>query len=214
MDSGLTRHFDTEMLQLDIAGGDLPGGLMLRESPSKPSLGRTSERNDPIHPTYHIESFFDVFTEVSTDGGMTWWPAVNGPLTMTLRTPTAGEAWCLQNFGTTLNGGNAADMADPDADGQPNILEFATHTDPRHSNPPPATANLTGGHLVFTYPRAKEAMGEVTMTVEWSTTLEQGSWQTGATEIILSDDGVIQIIEATIPDVPGGRCFVRLRVQR
>ncbi|MCX6879766.1 MAG: HYR domain-containing protein [Verrucomicrobia bacterium] len=212
--SGLARYFDTEMLQLDISGGNLPAGIMIRESPLKASTGRTTERNDPINPTYHIDSFFDIFTEVSTDGGMTWWPSTNGPLTMTMRTATASEAWRLRNFGTTLNGGDADDMADPDHDGQPNILEFATHTDPLHSNPPPATASLSGGHLKFTYPRAKEAMGEVTMVVEWSTTLEEGSWLSGAGETILSDDGQAQLIEASIPDVPGGRCFVRLRVQR
>jgi hypothetical protein len=172
------------------------------------------ERNDPINPTYHIDSFFDIFTEVSTDGGMTWWPSTNGPFTMTMRTATASEAWRLRHFNTTLNSGDAADMADPDHDGQFNLLEFGTHTDPRNSNPPPAAAQLIGGHLKFTYPRAKEAMGEVTIVVEWSTTLAPGSWQSGATETILSDDGIVQLIEAAIPDVSGGCCFVRLRVQR
>src|SRR5262249_17040696 len=37
--SGQDGVFDTEMLQLDIQGGDLPAGVMIRESPSLPSRG-------------------------------------------------------------------------------------------------------------------------------------------------------------------------------
>ena len=44
---GATRTFDTEMLQLDIGGGSLPAGVMLRESPSRPSLGQTTVRQVP-----------------------------------------------------------------------------------------------------------------------------------------------------------------------
>ena len=39
--------FDTEMLALEISGGSLPAGVMVRESPSKASLGRTSLRLQP-----------------------------------------------------------------------------------------------------------------------------------------------------------------------
>jgi hypothetical protein len=34
---------------------------------------------------YQIDSFFDIFTEVSTDGGMSWMPTVAGPATVTLQ---------------------------------------------------------------------------------------------------------------------------------
>jgi hypothetical protein len=70
--SGDTRFFDTEMLALDIAGGSLPGGVMIRESPTRASLGRRTAQTVP--GGYAIDSFFDVFTELSTDGGQNWAP--------------------------------------------------------------------------------------------------------------------------------------------
>ena len=75
--------FDTEMLSLDLSGGTLPPGVMIRESPTLPSLGKTSIRESPTLPgLYHIDSFFDVFTELSIDGGQTWTPA-DGPMHLT-----------------------------------------------------------------------------------------------------------------------------------
>jgi len=93
---GDTRYFETEMLQLDIQGATLP--IRLRESPSKASLGRTSMRmvSDPAGEIWdYIQSFFDVFTELSTDGGATWSPSLTAPGNMVLRpaeSPCAGPA--------------------------------------------------------------------------------------------------------------------------
>jgi PKD repeat protein len=84
VDSGVTRYFDTEMLALDIVGGGLPAGVMIRESPTRSSLGRTSIRS-LVTMEYRIDSFFDVFTELSTDGGLTWSPTTSGPATLVLR---------------------------------------------------------------------------------------------------------------------------------
>lgn len=63
----------TEMVQLDLAGAPLPPSTMIRESPTKQSLGQTAIT--PNGGGYHIDSFFDVFTELSLDGGQTWVPA-------------------------------------------------------------------------------------------------------------------------------------------
>jgi hypothetical protein len=70
----LPSLYDTEMLQLDISGGTLPAGAMIRESPTKASLGQTSV-TDIGGGQYRIGSFFDIFTELSVDGGQTWAPA-------------------------------------------------------------------------------------------------------------------------------------------
>ena len=75
------RAIDTEMLQLDLSGGTMPPGVMIRESPTKQSLGRTSI-TDIGGGQFQIHSFFDVFTELSIDGGQTWTPA-SGPLHLT-----------------------------------------------------------------------------------------------------------------------------------
>ncbi|MEX2307042.1 MAG: PEP-CTERM sorting domain-containing protein [Pirellulales bacterium] len=72
--SNPTGVFDTEMLSMSLTGG----GVMIRESPSRPSLGKTSIQDigtpGPPDGPYHIDSFFDVFTELSLDGGQTWIP--------------------------------------------------------------------------------------------------------------------------------------------
>ncbi len=93
LDSGNTRFFDTEMLALDVSGGTLPAGVMIRESPTEPSLGRTSITTVP-DGTYRIGSFFDVFTELSVNGGNTWMPCLSGPCTFALpAVPMHAELW-------------------------------------------------------------------------------------------------------------------------
>jgi len=66
------RTFDTEMLQLTFSGSGLPEDLRIRESPTLPSRGRISATE--VGERYQIDSFFDVFLEVSTDGGQNWQP--------------------------------------------------------------------------------------------------------------------------------------------
>jgi hypothetical protein len=62
------------MLSLDLSG-DSPsfGPIMLRESPTKQSLGKHTIGPDPRG--CRVSSFFDVFLELSTDDGQTWVPA-------------------------------------------------------------------------------------------------------------------------------------------
>jgi hypothetical protein len=67
--AGSSSFFDTEIDALSI---DL-GTFMLRESPTKQSLGKHTIAPDPRG--YRISSFFDVFLELSLDGGSTWIPA-------------------------------------------------------------------------------------------------------------------------------------------
>ena len=58
-----------EVLQCDISG--LPGAPMLRESPTKQSLGKLHQAPAASGAGFTISSFFDVFLELSTDGGIT-----------------------------------------------------------------------------------------------------------------------------------------------
>jgi hypothetical protein len=71
-----TQRFETEMLQLDISGGNLPPGFMIRVSPTQRSFGGTSIK-DLSNGTFEIKSFFNIFTELSTNGGQTWIPSTN-----------------------------------------------------------------------------------------------------------------------------------------
>jgi hypothetical protein len=83
---GGTRTFDTEMLQLNLSGGTLPAGVMIRESPTLASTGRTTIR-ESSKGGFVIDSFFDIFVEVSLDGGGSWTPETNGPTHVVLSGP-------------------------------------------------------------------------------------------------------------------------------
>ena len=69
----VTGTFNTEMLALNLSGG----GVMIRESPTLQSTGQTTIA-DLGGGNFRIDSFFDIFTELSLDGGATWIPS-NGP---------------------------------------------------------------------------------------------------------------------------------------
>ena len=73
--AGSTSTFDTEMVDLDNITIFDPsfGPIMLRESQTLQSLGKHTIAPDPRG--YRVSSFFDVFLELSTDGGGTWIPA-------------------------------------------------------------------------------------------------------------------------------------------
>ncbi len=70
----VTGTFQTEMLSLNLQG-TVPGlgAFMIRESPTKQSTGQVTIQQLP-GGMFQIDSFFDVFTELSTDGGATWMP--------------------------------------------------------------------------------------------------------------------------------------------
>ena len=54
-------------------------------------------------------------------------------------------------------------------------------------------------------------MGEVSYIVEWSDSLAPPWSAQGVTETIISDNGIIQNVEATMPAGSAGCRFVRLR---
>jgi len=127
---------------------------------------------------------------------------------------TQQQGWRLQWFGTTSATGNAADTADPDGDGVSNLLEFAIGTDPTHTTAAPGQITHNGSNLVFAYQRADGAMTDgVSFIVEWSDSLQSNSWSSvGVSETILSDNGTLQQVQATLPDGGQAQRFVRLRV--
>lgn len=69
-----TGTFQTEMLSMNLSGG----GILLRESPTLASTGQSTVTSGS-GGTYRIDSFFDVFTELSLDGGNTWLPQTSAP---------------------------------------------------------------------------------------------------------------------------------------
>jgi hypothetical protein len=86
---GYTVYYDTEMTQLYASGGGLPPGIAIRESPTKQSLGRTTSSGGGGSGGvgYQIDSFFDVYTEITT-GGSSWLPTTSGPAEVILQPET------------------------------------------------------------------------------------------------------------------------------
>ena len=78
-----------------------------------------------------------------------------------------------------------------------------------------ATLAINGGNLEYTYSRSTGAKDNgVTYQIEWSDTLEAGSWsKENVTEQIQGTQGALEAVKATIPAGSGGKRFLRLRVE-
>ena len=70
------REVDLELLAIDFSSS--PGNVRLRESPTLASTGHL-QQTEVTPGNYHVTSFFDVFFELSTDGGQSWFQA-NAPV--------------------------------------------------------------------------------------------------------------------------------------
>jgi hypothetical protein len=139
LDTGATRFFDTEMLSLSVSNGTLPGGVMVRESPTKASLGRTSVRG--AGPTgFEISSFFDVFTEISLDSGKTWHGATNAPGTVAQR-PQTNSLVEVDNFLNT-----EAELTLQYPDGQTEVITLTGPTTVNVNIPPNGAAGDSNGN--------------------------------------------------------------------
>jgi hypothetical protein len=92
--------FNTEMLQLDISGSNGSTNVLLRESPTLASPGQTTI-SDIGGGNFRIDSFFDVFTELSLDNGATWIPSTGSTR---LSVSSVPEPSSLTIFGLGLLG--------------------------------------------------------------------------------------------------------------
>jgi hypothetical protein len=145
-DVNVTHYYDTEMTQLDISGGSLPAGVMIRESPTKASSGRISQRaaGGGAGGGAAVSSFFDVWLEISTDGGYSWMPSSSGPGTVIIRynscnrcsnfdgigrTNMADFAKLAKNWRWIESPGNAVNIADLDCDGDVEMFDLDIFVD-------------------------------------------------------------------------------------
>lgn len=126
---------------------------------------------------------------------------------------SAAENWRQQYFGIATNSGNAADTFDFDKDGLPNLIEWACNLNPTTASTLPAGAVLNGANLEFTYTRNLNALNAgAVFSVEWSDTLANDWQATGVSEAILSDNGSVQQVKATLPAGSAGHRFMHLKV--
>jgi len=105
--------------------------------------------------------------------------------------------------------------ADPNGDGESNFMEFATAQDPLAGTAVASALVIKDTDLEFTYTRAKNALSDgVTFNVEWRDSLTSGVWSSGGvTEQILSDNGTVQTVRATVAAGIRSR-FLHLRVAK
>lgn len=138
---------------------------------------------------------------VSTPYALTVGPALTG-----------AELWRQQYFGQTANSGDAADLADPDADGLTNLVEYALGLDPTvvsNANLPGVAAGAS--EWTFTYTRPADRT-DVNYAVEVSTTLT--AWTTNGVTHERTATGTVETWEARVPLATGANVFFRLRVER
>ena len=106
------------------------------------------------------------------------------------------------------------DTADSDGDGVSNLIEYATHMNPATSDSVPQSVVKNGSTLEFTYTKNKAAT-DVTFTVELSDTLDANSWSnSGVTEQLLSDNGTVQTVRATVAAGGSGKRFLHLKISK
>ncbi len=132
-------------------------------------------------------------------------------------TPQASTLTGLQNwrqtyFGTTDNLGNAADSADPDSDGIPNLIEYATNRNPTAANTSPVLdIGSSGGFLTVTYTSIDDdnltytvqGVNDIAGTPVWATVAQRTGAANIAGPVTITDT---QAISAS------ARRFLRLNV--
>ncbi|MBE2286075.1 MAG: hypothetical protein IAE77_21650 [Prosthecobacter sp.] len=133
---------------------------------------------------------------------------------VTLTALSKAQAWRQAHFGTVEETGAAADTADADADGIPNLIERACLLDPAASSTLPVSTARSGASLEYNYQRSVAAVNAGDLfTVEWSDSLTAATWSSiGVTQEVQSDDGTIQIVKATVPAGSKGQRFIRLKI--
>ena len=148
--------------------------------------------------------------------GVTW---IVRSLAVEALTPVGALAplaeWRLQNFDTTISESYAADLADPDGDGIPNLLEYALGSDPLSSGsaslPSPQVSGLSPqpSYLQLTFtPAATEGLR---YHVEASSDLV--TWTgTEITSLVVAGQPFIHTDGAELGGV--ARRFLRLRVSQ
>ncbi|MCF7734010.1 MAG: immunoglobulin domain-containing protein [Akkermansiaceae bacterium] len=122
-------------------------------------------------------------------------------------TATALEQWRLANFNTVDGTGPAADSADPDGDGKPNLDEFTAGTDPNNSADffRVLSANRTPGGFTVT------AAGKAgrSYVLERSTAPGVAPWTVVGAADPLAADGTAELSD---PAPPAGAGFYRVKV--
>jgi hypothetical protein len=161
----------------------------------------------PVGGTYTIATYSGTLTGTFTPTpalpeGASLDYATPGEIKLIL--PAAGgyDAWAIDN--NVTEGPNG----DDDKDGISNLVEYALGLNPQVGDPAPGT--FVGNVLTFTKGSEAKTAGDVTYTIQTSTSLEVGSWTTAIVATPEADT-----ISYTLPaNQPGGKLFARLMVNK
>jgi hypothetical protein len=128
---------------------------------------------------------------------------------------SAFASWRLAHFGSATATGDAADLADPDGDGAPNLLEYALGTlplDPSDTGIPACALDHSCSHLQLTFLRLRpdltytvEATSDLTPPATWTVLATNPGTVSPTVPVTVTDS--VDLASATPP-----RRFVRLRV--
>jgi hypothetical protein len=147
---------------------------------------------------------------------------------------SAYNIWKFSHFGTSASDpGVAGDMADPDSDGIPNILEFAFGSDPNSSQPAPPVAGAVVTNLFQLQFNRNISATDLTYTVQatpflnnstWSNvvTCVAGAWVTNTPGAMVTEsapagsppDQSVQVTITDPTDVTSTNRFFQLKVQQ
>lgn len=232
MDAIAFRPNAARAYQLEVLSGDITQGIVFTSADDEiADLGGTLSGNNDDHDEIDIslvglaDSTLEpgemvviqiVFSSGTGAGGGHHLFLDNLAVSGRTTPVTRQQSWRFQYFGTIENLGMAANTSDADGDGENNLLEFATGQDPMAATCIDTPLALSGGSVEFRYPRSADAVTDGrTFTVEWSDTLQPGSWSTAGV-IDMADPitpGTPQIANRVVT-IPAGssRRFVRLRV--
>ncbi len=122
------------------------------------------------------------------------------------RAPTTLEGWRLEKFGSPLNESTGRDNADADADGVPNLVEYAFSQDPldETSRSIPSWTFADGAYQIQ-FPAPASGTG-VSCGAEWSGSLSPDDWHPAEP----TGDAVLSGFR--VPAAGKAKVFVRLKV--
>ena len=126
--------------------------------------------------------------------------------TSTSRALTPVEQWRLEAFGVLKNTGEAANTADADGDGLPNLIEYGIGSDPKDASPALAWIARNGGYeITFTPPAGLP----INYAAEWSATLAADDWHP-ADDISAPREAAKSFRVSTSSASTDGKLFLRL----
>lgn len=120
------------------------------------------------------------------------------------------QSWRNEQFSTTINAGDAENLADPDNDGVPNLLEYALGTSPATANtagnPTMSVVEINGNKFLQLNVTRNPDANDLNYIVEFST--DMVTWTSEGSTIVNQSDELLQVRSPII----GAKTFSRLRV--